>query len=79
MKVYASKVRLNYVGYDSYGNYYGPDRWTVLYEVRIETEDYPLGSSEVVRVESGEGARERAIKKALPSIKKRLTQLDIRC
>lgn len=79
MKVYASKVRLNAGGYNSDGKYYGADRWTVLYDVRIEAEGYPLGASEVVRVEGGEGARGRAIKKALPNIQKRLTQLEMRC
>lgn len=76
MKVYASKYKLDSGGYDSAGQYYGFKRYSQLYEVRIETEDDPIGTSLVVRVSdygySNKSLRDNAIKIALPELKKEL-------
>ena len=82
MKIYASKYRINNHGYDSAGQYFGFDKWSQLYQVRIETLDYPLGFSEIVRVDdygyTNNMLRNEAIKKALPGLKKRLDRAENR-
>ena len=75
MKIYASKYKLDKFGYDSAGRYYGCKPYTQLYEVRIETEENQIGSSQVVRVNdygySNKSLRDKAIRLAnLPELTK---------
>jgi hypothetical protein len=80
MKIYANKYKLDSLGYDSCGQYYGHGRFTQLYEVRIETADMPLGVSTVVRVDDygwpNKRLRSDAIKKALPELRRELEKLS---